>query len=158
MSGYYEALGLQPKLALDLKDLEKRFYAQSRKLHPDVARGIGDDAMATLNDAYRTLRDPVKRAVYLLQIGEQSTKDVPADLLEEIFELNMAVEEGAELRAKFEEMRAAIDADLQAKFEAFDAGQDVSGDIRMLLNKRKYISNLISKSSQDSSDDTNVPD
>ena len=53
---------------------------------------------AIINDGYRTLRDPVKRAEYLLTeegfpIGEQRSKDVPPELLEEVFELNMALEE-----------------------------------------------------------------
>ena len=56
------------------------------------------EVTAILNDAYRTLRDPIARALYLLKlegfdIGEQSTKDVPPELLEEVFELNMALEE-----------------------------------------------------------------
>ena len=42
--------------------------------------------------------DPIARAEYLLKlegfdIGEQTTKDVPPELLEEVFELNMALEE-----------------------------------------------------------------
>ena len=56
------------------------------------------DATARLNDAYRTLRDPMGRAMYLLKlegfdVGEQGGKDVPPELLEEVFELNMALEE-----------------------------------------------------------------
>ena len=50
---------------IDPKDLEKRFYALSRKLHPDLhsrksaaERQQALEATAVLNDAYRTLRDP----------------------------------------------------------------------------------------------------
>ncbi len=56
------------------------------------------EATAILNDAYRILRDPIQRAEYVLQgegfeIGEQRSKDVPPELLEEVFELNMALDE-----------------------------------------------------------------
>ena len=56
------------------------------------------EATSILNDGYRTLKDPVKRAEYLLKeegfpIGEQRSKDVPPELLEEVFELNMMLEE-----------------------------------------------------------------
>ncbi len=102
---YYALLGLDRKLNLDAQDLQQRFYELSRTLHPDRfmrrperEREYSLDASSILNDAYRTLKDPVKRAQYLLKqegfdIGEQRSKDVPPELLEEVFELNMALEE-----------------------------------------------------------------
>ena len=92
---------------LDLADLGKRFYTLSRKLHPDnfhrasKAEQVSSlDQSARLNDAYRTLRDPVTRAEYLLRLeGEPAEKKgsgVPPELLEEVFELNEWL---AELRA-----------------------------------------------------------
>ena len=166
---YFEFFGLPHNLAIGLKDLEKRFYALSRELHPDrfarrseAERERALEDSATLNDAYRTLREPIARAQYLLKlegfdIGEQGSKDVPPDLLEEVFELNMAIEEAdaAQLEAsreRFEKMRSAVDEELQARFAAWDANhnRDVLTAIRGVLNRRKYITNLIDK--------TNVPD
>lgn len=151
-------------LAIDLKDLEKRFYARSRQLHPDVfarkSQAERDKALedsAVLNDAYRTLKDPIARAMYLLKldgfdIGEQGTKDVPPELLEEVFELNMAIEEAdaAQLdasRKRFEALRDDVDGEIFSMFTGWDAshGKTVLGDIRGLLNRRKYITNLIDK-------------
>lgn len=166
---YFEFLELPRNLAIDAKDLEKRFYALSRKLHPDLhsrktaaERAQAEESTAILNDAYRTLRDPVARAEYLLRlegfdIGEQTTKDVPPELLEEVFEFNMALEE-ADLpqveaaRRKFEAMRAEIDAGLRQAFGQWDATQKREAliAVRGLLNRRKYITNLIAQ--------TNVPD
>ena len=100
---YFEFLELPRNLTIDLKDLEKRFYTLSRQLHPDLyarksaaERDYALEASAVLNDAYRALKDPISRALYLLKIegfdiGEQGTKDVPQELLEEVFELNMAL-------------------------------------------------------------------
>jgi len=166
---YFEFFDLPHNLAIDLKDLEKRFYAMSRELHPDrfARRGEAEreralEDSATLNDAYRTLRDPVARALYLLKregfdIGEQGSKDVPPELLEEMFELNMAIEEAdapqleASLR-RFEKMRDALDSELEARFAEWDRspGREALSAIRGVLNRRKYITNLIDK--------TNVPD
>ncbi len=116
---YFAFFGLPYKLSLDTAQLERDFYALSRKLHPDInARADGPEQewslekTSQLNDAYRTLKDPISRTEYLLrlqgvQLEEQSkaaTEEarktgavkkqvVPPDLLEEVFELNMQLEE-----------------------------------------------------------------
>lgn len=172
---YFEFLDLPRNLTIDAKDLEKRFYSLSRQLHPDLhsrkspaEREQAEESTAVLNDAYRTLRDPIARAEYLLKlegfdIGEQTTKDVPPELLEEVFELNMALEEfnsGAEAdvdqlesaRQRFEGMRIELDTELQQAFAKWDAttNREALTAVRGLLNRRKYITNLIDK--------THVPD
>lgn len=116
---YFEVFSLPTKLALDTASLEKSFYKLSREYHPDrfASKSAEEQAEATdksslLNDAYRTLRDPIRRTEYLLELEgieleEQSVKAtesarasgtekkqiVPPDLLEEAFELNMQLEE-----------------------------------------------------------------
>ncbi len=110
---------LPRKLDLDVAALEREFYRLSRKLHPDVyARASAQEQQwsleksSQLNDAYRTLKDPVARTAYLLGLegvqleeqskaatdrarltGEEKKQVVPPDLLEEAFELNMQLEE-----------------------------------------------------------------
>ncbi|MBX9599586.1 MAG: Fe-S protein assembly co-chaperone HscB [Bryobacteraceae bacterium] len=165
---YFEFFGLAPALSLDAADLQKRFYELSRKWHPDrfsarppEEQQIALDATATLNDAYRTLRDPVRRAEYVLTrngfpIGEQRTKDVPPELLEEVFELNMALEElrsgdsGVRpqlesAREHFLSLRAAVDGELEELFRSHDSGggETVLSAIRGVLNRRRYIENLV---------------
>jgi molecular chaperone HscB len=172
---YFAFLELTRNLAIDAKDLEKKFYALSRHLHPDLhsrksqaERDQAEESTAVLNDAYRTLRDPIARAEYLLKlegldIGEQTTKDVPPELLEEVFELNMALEELrggdtdvipqlASARERFDGMRGELDREMHQKFEEWDAshGREALTAVRQLLNRRKYITNLIAQ--------TNVPD
>lgn len=167
---YYDFFGLEHRLDLDLKDLEKRFYALSREHHPDrfslksrAEQQRALDATAILNDAYRTLRDPLARAEYLLKengfdIGEQGSKNVPPELLEEVFELNMALEElrgGDEsarqslepARNKFTGMRDAIDRELAEKFREYDGSRarGVLEQIRGILNRRRYIRNLVNE-------------
>jgi molecular chaperone HscB len=161
---YFDFLDLPRHLTIDAKDLEKRFYALSRQLHPDLhsrksqaEREQAEESTAVLNDAYRTLRDPIARAEYLLKlegfdIGEQTTKDVPPELLEEVFELNMALEEAdveqlESARKRFEGMRGEIDAELEQTFGKWDAtkNREALTAVRGLLNRRKYITNLINK-------------
>ena len=170
MIEYYEIFGLPRSLNLALDDLQQRFYALSRELHPDrfmrkpeAERQRALDMSSALNDAYRTLKDPIKRAQYLLalegfDIGEQRSKDVPPELLEEVFELNMALEEmrGGDDSARpqleqadknFTAMLSASDHELAALFAKYDGAQsrDALGEIRNVLNRRKYIQNLVSE-------------
>jgi molecular chaperone HscB len=160
---YFTFFGIPRKLSVDTSDLQSRFYSLSRQFHPDrFARGtVADqqyalDATALLNDAYRVLRDPIQRAEYLLaqegfDIGEQRSKNVPPELLEEVFELNMLLEETPErdelerARTKFESMQAETDEELSSLFERYDASEDrtVLQGIRGVLNRRRYIQNLV---------------
>ncbi len=116
---YFAVFGLPRRLHLDAAALEKSFYAQSRRLHPDrfAAKPVAEQEAALaqssfLNDAYRTLKEPVLRTQYLLtlegvELEEQSKaateaarasgtakkQIVPPELLEEVFELNMQLME-----------------------------------------------------------------
>ena len=116
---YFAAFSLPRHLNVDLPALEKSFYAQSRKLHPDrfAARPQfeQDEALAAasaLNDAYRTLRDPIARTQHLLALegieleeqsksateaartsGTEKKQLIPPELLEEVFDLNMQLME-----------------------------------------------------------------
>jgi molecular chaperone HscB len=154
---FYEAFDLEPALSLDAEDLKRRFYERSRQWHPDrFGRGSDEEKQkalemtAVLNDAFRTLRDPVSRAEYFLkEKGFELSKEAPPELLEEVFELNMALEELREgdesarpqlmeARNRFVAMRDSIDASLAEAGERGDLEQ-----VRALLNRRRYIRNLI---------------
>jgi len=136
-SDYFTFFGLPRKLNLDVARLEKDFYNLSRKLHPDVyARGNAqeqqwsEEQSSLLNDAYRALKDPIKRTQYLLKLegveleeqskaatekarasGEIKKQVVPPDLLEEVFELNMQLEE-LRMNKKVGEENPALAAEL----------------------------------------------
>ena len=170
MTGYYELLGIPRSLNFSLDELQKRYYELSRQLHPDrfmqkpeAEQQRALEMSSALNDAYRTLKDPVKRAQYLLgiegfDIGEQRSKDVPPELLEEVFDLNMALEEmrGGDDSARpqleqaeknFINMLAETDKQLQSLYQQYDSSQsrEVLGQIRNVLNRRKYTQNLVSE-------------
>ena len=73
---YFTCFGLLRRLAIDPQMLEAKFYELSRAFHPDFYQNKSDaeqtislDNSAMLNTAYRTLRDPIQRAEYLLDHG-----------------------------------------------------------------------------------------
>ncbi len=143
---YFALFSLPRHLRIDLPDLERNFYALSRRLHPDrfASRSPVEQAEALLgssrlNDAYRTLRDPIQRTEYLVslegvQLEEQSRQATdaakasgnakkqvaPPDLLEEAFELNMQLEEMRSARGAGEKDEAT-ERDLHSARERFSA-------------------------------------
>lgn len=155
---YFRVMGLEPRLQLDPLELQQIFYRRSRELHPDrfarAPKAQQDAALAEsslLNDAYRTLKDPVARTEYFLKekgldIATQGTKQVPPELLEEVFELNLLLEEaqgGPELEAakeRFETLLREADRELEGLFP--DAENQLPA-LRQLLNRRRYIANLV---------------
>jgi len=184
---YFEVFGLERGFQVDLPALELEFHRLSRKVHPDRFARAGESERqwsladtALLNDAYRTLKDPLHRTEYLLKLegaeigeehagkdrkGQSDPSRVPADLLEEVFELNMQLEEmrmarkmGEEdaalqadleqARKKFEGLLAAVDEDLRAQWQAWDAGDEAARHAAQKtmvaqLDRRRYLSNLV---------------
>ena len=155
---YFEVFSLPPKLALDTVALEKQFYALSRKLHPDrfASRPVAEQEAALtqsslLNDAYRTLKDPISRTQYALKLegveleeqskaatdaarvtGTEKKQVVPPELLEEVFELNMQL---AEMRAakQMGEDEPELRRDLMAAKDSLDAKMmDVQEELEQL--------------------------
>ena len=105
---HFEVFELPRKLGIDTAELQRRFYALSRRWHPDFhqaappeAQARALEASARLNAAYRTLRDPIARVEYLVRLEEgRPTREgaavgptAPPELLEEMFEIQEALAE-----------------------------------------------------------------
>ena len=184
---YFHVFSLDPAFQIDLDKLELEFHRLSRKVHPDRFARAGDNERqwsladtALLNDAYRTLKDPLHRTEYLLKLegaeigeehagkdrkGQSDPSRVPADLLEEVFELNMQLEEIRMARKmgetdpalqrdletakrKFECLLATVDQDLHTEWKHWDAGdptvrQAAQKSMVALLDRLRYLSNLV---------------
>ena len=187
---FFQVFGLERRFAIDLSALEHEFHRLSRKVHPDRFARAGENERqwsladtALLNDAYRTLKDPLHRTEYLLKLegaetGEESAavdgkdrkgqKDpsrVPADLLEEVFELNMQLEEmrmarkmGEEdpalqasleqAKRKFDGLLDEVDQELRTQWQVWDEGgaaarKAAQKTMVALLDRRRYLSNLV---------------
>ncbi len=177
---YFTIFGLPRKLWIEMSALEQKFLQMSWKLHPDnfvnaseEERDLSLKRSSELNDAYRTLRDPVGRVEYLLGIegvrkeGEHK-QQAPPELLEEVFELNESLDElreaktsGGDLAAlksrlesaekNFQEKLGEVDAQLQTAAHEWDAAlqadsamrKKVMAKLNELLNRRSYIKNLV---------------
>ena len=169
LADFFSFLGLPRKLRIDMVDLEQRYRALSRQFHPDyfynappAERRGALEKSSYLNDAYRTLKNPIARVDYLLKLEgltpEQSAAGSrqggpPQSLLEEVFALNEELDEvrgqkagGAppdEWRARLDKARRPIEAkraehesQLQELSERWDAVADAvgaNGDRRRVL-------------------------
>lgn len=166
-SDYFAMFEIPRKLWIEMGALEQKFLQLSWKLHPDnfvnatnAEREISLKRSSELNDAYRTLRDPVARVEYLLAIEGsrkegQNKQQAPPELLEEVFELNESLDELREAKASgsdtanlkhrleaaeknFEGKLTEVDAELQNAAHEWDAALP-SGD----STKRQAIKNKL---------------
>lgn len=126
---HFTRLGLPESFAVDLPEAERRFLALSRELHPDffttrpgTEQALSLDHTARLNEAIAVIRDPFRRAAYLLQRWAPQSSDVrdqgmPAHFLEELLFLREEIDE-VRAAAPSPERDAALDgfrADLMAR-------------------------------------------
>lgn len=152
-SDYFTCFGLPRLLTIDSQALETKFYELSRAFHPDffqrktdAEQAISLSNSALLNTAYRTLKDPIRRAEYLVQLEAGSVKDIrtspPADLFEEILELQEDLDEFRmassedqpserdrlhtkliDKRKHLEQRQQAMESDLRSLFTTWDGLQ-----------------------------------
>ena len=177
---YFALFEMPRNLWIEIGNLEQKFLQLSWKLHPDnfvnateQERELSLKRSSELNDAYRTLRDPIARVEYLLAIegarkeGEQKQK-APPELLEEVFELNESLDELREAKASrsdltalkaglqdaeknFQEKLREVDGQLQTAAREWDAAltgdsatrKKIMARLNDLLNRRSYIRNLV---------------
>lgn len=120
----FDTLGLAPSFDLDLTELEQRYRDLQKTLHPDKhVQGSATDRRAslshavTVNEAYRALKDDLKRAEALVRRfgGQEGEKHGAQDseLLMEVMELREAL---AEARAERDLLRAQkLSAEVRVK-------------------------------------------
>ncbi len=169
----FAALDIPRKLTIDLGALERRYHELSRKLHPDRFASKGPKvrdaslrATATLTRSYRTLRDPVARGLYWLELnGEklaENNKRVPPELAELVFEVQerlaemqlasdpeAAHERATEIAARRVELQFKMDetlAGLDRNFAKWDQPADekmLTLELKTILSNIAYLRTLI---------------
>jgi len=141
-SDYFAMFEIPRKLWIEMSGLEKKFLQLSWKLHPDnyvnatpEEREISLKRSSELNDAYRTLREPVARVEYLLaiegaRVEGKSKQQAPPELLEEVFELNESLDELREAKAASSDT-AALKHKLESAQKSFQAKlEEVDGELQ----------------------------
>ena len=164
----FDALGIPPRFSLDLTETEKRYRDLSRALHPDkyVGRPASERRMALskaieINEAWRLLRDPARRAEALfhragLDLGEAKAAPVDPELLMEMMEQREALTEArsskdrAALDSLLSSMRAREKSVLDRLAAALDATPSDSATLRSnlpALGELRYVRRFLEEAS-----------
>jgi molecular chaperone HscB len=168
MTDYFERLGLPRRFSVDPAVVEREYLARSRELHPDFHQ-TGSDAerraslelTSALNEAYVTLRDPFRRAEYLMKLlggpTAQQEKNLDQAFLTEMMELRERIEEAKasgqgvdELEADLTDRLADTANRLAGHFLRFEGLADAAPEraaellkVRRLLNASKTTQSLL---------------
>ncbi|WP_323030960.1 Fe-S protein assembly co-chaperone HscB [Brachymonas denitrificans] len=136
----FELFQLPRRQQLDLAELDQRWKTLQRQVHPDrfVAQGAAAQRVAMqwsvrINEAYQRLKDPLKRAAYLCELGgvpveAHSNTAMPADFLMQQMEWREALDEAEDagaLQALACEVQQASSDALQEVTAAIDTQQDM---------------------------------
>ena len=163
---HFERLGLPRRFLLDEPEIERQYLARSRQVHPDYHQlgSTGEqnaslELSARLNEAYVVLKDPFKRAEYLMTLEGGPTaadqKEMPPEFLEEMLELRMEIAElpdepdsqaRSKMEKKLKERRESMLNEIADDFAKFEAGGNRDTLLRSLrkrLNALKYVQNLL---------------
>jgi molecular chaperone HscB len=169
---HFERLGVPRRFAVDLIELERSYLARSRETHPDFQQETSQshqrtslEMSAALNDAYATLKQPFRRAEYLLEIeGGPSAaehKEMSPAFLEEMLDLRMEIEELRDasdsdsprwlaMEQQLVRRNEVLADELARRFAQYEElPPDSSGrrgvlvQIRQVLNAAKYIQGLL---------------
>jgi molecular chaperone HscB len=168
MSDHFELLGLPRRYTLDSRALEQAYLLRSRAVHPDfhttatpAEQAASLELSAALNAAYATLRDPLRRAEYLLKLyggpSAEEQKQMPPEFLAEMLECREQLEQArhnpqalAELEADFHRRQDQVMEQLAAWFAELEKipdheprHLDIRRRIRMLLNAARYVQGLL---------------
>jgi molecular chaperone HscB len=149
---HFELFGLPVQFAVDAAALDRRYRELQREVHPDrfatapdAERRVSMQLATRANEAYQTLKSPLRRAVYLLQMrgvdpGIETNTAMPAGFLMEQMNWRERIEAGAEkpealldLQAGLREESRKIYAELHRQLDEHRDDQAASQTTRMLM-------------------------
>lgn len=167
---HFARLGLSRQFNLDSEEIEKNYLLRSREVHPDyhqlssaAQQRASMEMTASLNEAYNALREPFRRAEYLLQLeggpSASESKDVAPDFLEEMLELRMEIEELraggdpdsaeiAQMEQQLQQRRTKLLNQVANQFEQLKQASEEKRKpilklIRQILNTLRFVQGLM---------------
>lgn len=157
---HFHVLGLPRRMGQDRKDLDRAFRQRSKTVHPDrfrdrsaLERKLALEHTTRVNEAYRVLKDPRRRAEYMLSLHgidlgteEQRTQD--PELLMAMMERTEAID-AADTPQTLEQQAAALKAESKAhlaRAEAFfDRSEGSLDQVRTGLEHNRYLVRLLER-------------
>jgi molecular chaperone HscB len=159
LRNFFDLFGLAPAFAIETEALERSYREIQSRVHPDRFAAAGDaERRASLqwttrvNEAYRTLKDPVQRGRHLLElhgvdVAFETNTQMPPEFLMQQMELRERLEEATErkdataldeLRRELVASKRALERDIAA---AIDANNDYAGAVG-LVRKLMFLDRL----------------
>lgn len=156
---HFQLLGLQQSFKLDTAQLELAFRALQAQVHPDKSAHLADveqrlamQRSTLVNEAYQTLKSPIKRARYLLSLHgvdtqEETNTAMPVDFLMVQMEWREAVGVAVQARdvAALEQQETRMKAEARKLEAALEVKMDVEHDYDVaaqLVRKLRFMEKL----------------
>ncbi len=167
---YFAVLGLARRYDLTDAEIMTAYRKKARDTHPDRFAGASAETIAdatrlsaAVNEAHRTLRDPVARAAYLLVMhggpGPNEVRDVPGNLLAEVMMMREEIDsdKAANRQEALERHRTTLvrrrsetlETVAAAAAKLDTASEEEKKALRIALNAIKYYDNLLEQLAQD---------
>ncbi|KAI6191077.1 Iron-sulfur cluster co-chaperone protein HscB, mitochondrial [Aphelenchoides bicaudatus] len=145
---YFSYLDVEKNFKIDEKELQKKFHSIQSNVHPDKFSGkesnekdLSEKHSRYLNEAYNTLKNPRKRAVYLLEHLTGSSVEEPTDdaMAKDMFDFMQKVDSVNEPKA-IEELGAEIGLEVSNLMKEVEEcfNKSDTKKAKSLLNRLRY--------------------
>ena len=156
---HFELFGLPARFSVDVAVLEARYRELQREVHPDrfasasqAEQRVSMQLATRVNEAYQTLKSPLRRAGYLLQLNGvdpqfETNTSMPPEFLTEQLELREALEEAAgagdasrleQLSGQLRRERKALLEKLGAQLDGHNAWLPAAAILRQLMFLERF--------------------
>lgn len=158
VENYFKLFGLQQTFLQDVAKLKARYLQLQKSVHPDnfvnatpQEKMLAVQYAATVNQAYQTLSDPLKRGIYLLKlegVDTQSETDnvMPIEFLAEQMELreylNDHMDSKVEIKALKTKIEHALSVCQQNFAQAFEAQPKIIAEATMSIKKMQFYTRI----------------